>query len=541
MKIEKKGGEVGITIIRFNANGSFLLDKPKRRGKMRRDSGILYQILTLGAIVMGLLLVGVASKNAYALTAFDERLTVNGYLKEELSMNLQDPPEVPGNDSFNMSMARTTLWVDANLNLGVVRFSSIIRAVEEYQTNYLRTLETMSHYDLMGAYNDFDVREYYADIPIAGRANLRLGKQIVSWGKVDFFRAMDRINGEDWTWRSFIPSKEEIKKPLMMANADIQFPEINSGLQLIVKPGIDRNQDIGDTLDVFGGRWAAPPNRGFNFLNTLPYNYHFSDGDVRDVTGGVRFSTKIMSSELTLNWLRTLGPEPIANPNSAVLGALFGPAKYYKEMPQGTLGDLVFPVQDVFGITGNYYSNMMDCLMRTELAYIPNKPYQVGTKYGIPGLKGVAEKETLITMFAVEKNLGFLQNILGCREAPLLLAQYYDVWITNYDSADDIVYSLGNAAPRHQNDPSLTLALNWSYLSGRVSPGLAWVGDLREGGGLLIPSCSFQLGDHWRAKIEVDWFYDKGHTDPGQTGDNTYIFGLFSNSSQAYASVSYLF
>ena len=503
--------------------------------------GILYQILTLGVIAMGLLLVGVVSKNAYAYTALDDRFMINGFLREEFSFNLQDPAEIPGDQQFDMSMARTTMFVDTNLNLDVVRFGTVIRVGQEWETNYLHTLSTQAGYDMVKEqYNTIDLREYYADIPM-GRANLRLGKQIVSWGKVDFFRAMDRIHGEDWFTRSFLPSKEEIKKPLVLANADIQLPELNSGLQLILKPGLDRNQDIGDSIDVFGGRWAAPPNKGFNFLNTLPYNANFSDGDVNDVTGGVRFSTKIMSMEFTLNWLRTLGPEPIANPNPANLNAMFGTANFYKEMPKGFLGDLVFPTQDVFGITGNYYSNAIDTLMRAEFAYIPDRPYQVGTKYAIPGMQGVTEQNTLITMFAVEKNIGFLKNILGCREQPLLLAQYYDVWLLDYNAADDIVYSLGNASPKKQNDPSLTLALNWSYLSGRVAPGLAWVGDLGQGGGLLIPSCKFELGDHWRAKIEVDWFYDTGHTDLGQTGANTYLFGLFGNSSQAYASVSYMF
>jgi hypothetical protein len=503
----------------------------------KNDQKLLF--LCVGIVAMGLSVLwpGIFLEDAQAFTAFDGRLNISGYAREALSVNLSNPPETDGDDKWDLSMVRSTLFVDSSLDMDWARFVVVGRADLEYQTDYLRKLDDLSTKDIMREYDEFDLREYYVDLAFGKRVTARLGKQIVAWGRVDFFRAMDRVHGEDWTWRSFLPSKEEIKKPLIMANIEFQVPELRGSLQLLAKPGLDRNRDNGDTLDLFGGRWAAQPNRGLNFYDSLYINYDFSDGDTDDFTGGIRWSGILGPVEYTLNYLRTLGPEPVVNPTP-----FFGGTPY-KELPtgKGILGDIVFPEQDVMGFTLNYYSNFLDLLARTEVAYIPDRPYQVGTGWFIPGLQGVKEVDTCIYMFAVEKSLGFLRDILGCREQPLLLAQFYDVWMVDFDKDDDIVYRLGNASPANSHDPSLTLAINWTYLNGRIKPGLAWVGDLKEGGGLILPSLNFEYGDHWRVRLEADIWYDDGNTQPGERGEDTYIFGLFDNNDQIYLSLEYQF
>ena len=516
--------------------------------RMKKTNHKLF-LLCAGVVTIGLsiLLPGIFIDDVQAFSAFDNRLNINGYARQSVAVNLSDTAETSEDDRFDLGMVRSTLFVDSSLDMDWIRFVTVLRADLEYQTDYLRRLDDLSTADIMREYDEFDVREYYVDIPIGNRVSARLGKQIVSWGRVDFFRAMDRVHGEDWTWRSFLPSKEEIKKPLIMANIEIQVPELDGSLQILIKPGLDRNRDNGDTLDLFGGRWTNQPNRGNNFYDVLSYNYDFSDGDMDDVTGGIRWNGIIGPVEYSLNYLRTHGPEVVVNPNPVGLGIVFDPlifgaANFYKEAPEeGFFGDLVYPEQDVLGVTANYYSNWLDLLARTEVVYIADRPYQVGTSYPIPGMLGVEEKDTLITMFAVEKNLGFLQGLLGCREQPLLLAQYYDIWILDYDRDDDIVYRLGNASPAREHDPNLTLAISWTYLNGRVKPGIAWVGDLRQGGGLILPSLNFEYGDHWRLRLEADIFYDRGSTMPGETGSNTYIFGLFENSDQFYMALEYQF
>lgn len=502
--------------------------------KIRRKNQL--EKLTVLVFVVFALSLGCFVNGSNAASYLDDKLNVSGYLRLENAMSLVNQPDVPGDEVWDLTMLRTTLYVQGSYQLSNwARVVGVGQANMEYNTPYIEELDDMTSRDLMKEYQDIDMREWYSDLMFGKRLSLRLGKQIVSWGHVDFFRAMDRIHGEDWSWRSFFPSKEEIKRPLIMANMEVAIPELKGSLQVIMKPGLDRDGEFGDKYDIVGSRWATPGNAGFNFHDVLYENSHFKDGDSDDVTGGIRFGGQLGRVDYTLNYLRTLGPEPIFNPNPVALPF----ATFYKEMPKGFLGDLVYPEQDMFGFTANYYSNWADMLMRTEFVYILDRPYQVGRIPGAGGFSGVIEKDTLVTMFAFEKNLGFLRDILQCREQPLLLVQYYDAWILDYKDSDDIPYTLGATSQRHQNDPNLTVAISWTYLSGRIKPGLAGVFDLRYKGALILPSVDFEYGDHWRLRLEADLFYDNGNA--YSNSNDVYLFSLFGRKSQAVMKLSYLF
>ena len=81
------------------------------------------------------------------------------------------------------------------------------------------------------------MREWYTTFRVGDRVRATLGKQQVVWGETDFFRAMDIIHGYDLRWRSFLETEnEELRKPLIMANVEIDVPELNGSLQLFIAP-----------------------------------------------------------------------------------------------------------------------------------------------------------------------------------------------------------------------------------------------------------------------------------------------------------------
>src|SRR5690606_7647167 len=175
-----------------------------------------------------------------------------------------------------------------------------LRASREVKTNFLEHLEEMGAYnyraadgqgDIMDLYNDEEIRELYVDFPVGERLQFRLGKQQIAWGETDFFAANDLVHGFDYTWRSFLePANEELRKANIIAKMNIDVPELDGGLEVFVRPGWDRKEDIGTELDIYGGRWSSQPYAGVDFRNIDPYNFENDDGDYRDVTGGIRWS-----------------------------------------------------------------------------------------------------------------------------------------------------------------------------------------------------------------------------------------------------------
>ncbi len=368
--------------------------------------------------------------------------TYSGYLREHLSFNLQDAPDLdavggsglfapalPGNGGGTLSsldgqgklsMARATLKLESELDFGLFKLSGVGRLVREHHTNYERDLQNAAkqsplrltdHGFLLadpstlalgpalgpvavnGApfgfggkafFEDYDseeLREMYVTFDVTKRLHFKLGKQQVVWGETDFFRAMDIIHGYDMRWRSFLETEnEELRKPLIMANVEMAVPELNGRLQLVFRPGWDAGDDIGNRLPFEGQRWASQPLRGLNLTNTIaPYNYHHDDGDENDANYGFRWSGDWKQIGYSLAYYRGQSNDPLGSFNPAIGVSPKGTFGGAFGQSAGTPAEIIFPMVETFGATLNAYSEALDSVFRGELAYIPNQPYNTGT------------------------------------------------------------------------------------------------------------------------------------------------------------------
>lgn len=323
----------------------------------------------------------------------NDSLKVDGYLRQELSWNMQNWKDTPDyNDRGKLSMARTT----ARLNLDWEAAQDVfviakLRAVGEVETSFLRHLEKMgaNNYggrDVMDLYNRNGIsdviRELYVDFPLGERTRLRLGKQQIVWGETDFFAANDLVHGFDFTWRSFLePANEELRKPNIMAKMNIEVPEWDGGLELFVRPGWDRKSDIGTELEIYGGRWSSQPWAGVDFRNIDPYDYENKKGDVRDVTGGIRWSGLAGDINYSVSWMKTYWQNPIMNGTSKFNGMPgTSPVKTEgRADTHGLFGDVIYPTVDVFGFTASGYSGLADAVFSTEVAYVKDAPYNISS------------------------------------------------------------------------------------------------------------------------------------------------------------------
>jgi hypothetical protein len=491
-------------------------------------------------IAAAVLMAGIAGPAAAQGTGAEQMFQLSGYARTWASMNLQNPPETAQNDRYDLSMLRASLLLDGGVNLGFAKLKAIGRLDGEYKTDYLNRLDDLPGQsgNLMGEYNNGRVRELYLDIPATSRFHFRLGRQQVVWGETDFFRAMDVVHGFDYSWRSFLEvENEELRKPLILATMRVQVPEAKGSLEVIVRPGLDYGKDIGNTYDLFGGRWANQPNKGVNFfgpsgapgVNLTNYDYEHPEGDTDDVTGGLRWAGTIASVNYSLAYLKTFNNDPVVNP-SAVIGGT-----PYKVAPKGLLGDFIYPKIDVFGVTASGYVGLLDAVLSTEIVYNKDAPFNFGSNHlggALPGFAGVKLKDTLLTMFRMDKQVN-LSNLIGTSRPSFGSLQLFNTHVLNYNGSDDIVSLAGFGLPRKENSAIATAILAMNYSNDRINPTIAAGYDLSYGGGFFIPSVEFAYGDAWRLRVEADLFFNQGRSkDPGEIEKSAGLMGYFANNNQ---------
>ncbi|SPC06595.1 DUF1302 family protein [Cupriavidus oxalaticus] len=477
-------------------------------------------------------------------SGFIHSFRFGGYARTWASWNLEDHPEIPQRSAGSLQMLRGSLSLNAEATTGPLKWKAIGRADKEVNTSYQRDLEEANRRNspggpgsnLMDQYDQVQLRELYVDMDPTERLHLRLGKQQVVWGETDFFHPTDLIHGFDYRWRSFLESdNDELRKPLWLINAKFDVPEADGSLQLVLRPGIDRERDIGNSYDLYGGRWAAQPYKGVDFLapGFLNYDRRHPAGDTHNPTGGLRWTGLAGPVNYAISYLKTYKPDPVVN-------SAFAP---YQKTPTGGLGDFIFPKMDVYDVSVSGQIPGLDAVVTGEVAYQRNVAYNVGSNFmngALPGFGGIIRKDAVLTTLRFDKQLR-LMEWLGTNQASFFSLQVFDTWLPGYKSSDDIVEQVGFGARLREHTTLLTSFIQLNYLNSRLNPGLAVGMDLSNGDAFVIPSVSFQIGNHWRLLAEADLFFPKHSRKPGQVESSTHTLGDFARNSQFMLRATYQF
>jgi hypothetical protein len=484
-----------------------------------------------------------ASNVSFGATDFTDNIRVTGYLGQRVSMQMRDVPETDQDDKYDLSMIRSTAHLEVRGFYNLFDFALIGRADREFQSDYLHTLDKMSGADLERFYNNAEFREYYVDFRPWDNVRMRLGKQQVVWGRTDFFQAMDIVHGYDYTWRSFLEADNEwIRKPLVMANTEISMPEANGVLQLLWVPGEDFNkkEDFGHTYDLRGGRWALQPNKGTDFLTGgVPYNFGHTKADAQDDHYGLRWSGFTGAVEYSLSYFYGNNQDPVVN-------SIFDP---WYEDPVNGFAEFIFPKIHLVGGTANAYVEATDMVVRTEIAYIFDKPYNVGqhffipgTDVNLPGFGGIRRYNTAKIMVGFDKPMSFVKPLFGARKDGFFTMQSFTNYIIDYNrEQDDVVRLAGYGKAYHEFDTMITAVLGWNYRGDTINPQLAAGLHANTGEAFIIPSTSFVIGNNWRLYLEYSLWLPKHYKDPGEVEWRTDLVGWFKNNDQLYARLMYIF
>ncbi len=509
--------------------------------------------------------------------------SITGYIREHAQWNLQDHPDpqstAPGSPSMGgkneLSMLRTSLYlqyVSGDLPYDT-KLTLIGRLVKESRTTYLKRLDAnpLQVGDLMDHYNSNAnaIREAYLDIPLSDSVNLRLGKQQVVWGETDLLQALDIVNPRDLSWRAlFEPEDEEWRKPQIMANLNIAVPDLKGSLQLLYRPGWDKKDQVGNTLDGFGGRWSPQGSRGVNSFGLIGFNYDHPEGNYKDASYGFRWTGVAGESNIgySLAYYHTLSGNPLLNVKSSgiVPGVTLTPYKgsigskstdmstIGAPVPPGTtFAEFILPAVDIVGGSLNAYVTPLDLVFRTEAAATLRKPYNAETAFGGKGLPTILEKNTINFMVGFDKQLSSTMNLLGTDSAAFWTVQVFDSWIPGF-KAEDKLMDGANATISNLKEHSViaVTSLSLSYKSNQVQPGIILVNDTSNGGGVIIPNVNLLYGNHWRLRLDAQFFYKAqdactvNPTDPNPATSGAYcthLFGTYNNNNQLSARLTYQF
>jgi len=463
-----------------------------------------------------------------------------GYLRHYLSFNLEDVPETAGvDDKMDVSMNRFAFQLDTNVDTGPLSWTGRFRLTEEISTDYEDRLQATTNFlrGILAAgdgttdfyddeYDEVDIRELFFDAAVGDRVNVRIGRQQVVWGETDFFHATDVIHGFDLRWRNFyVPENEDVRKPLILLNGEIDVPELGGGLQLIVRPGLDDSSWIGNSIPTFGGRWSNNGSSGFplasaNTGGVGSFNYHHDEGDTDDAHYGMRWTGRLGKNEdvdYSLMYYHGQGgfqQDPILIFNVAA-------------------GELQFivPETDTVGGSISGYIPFLDITYRAEMAYTPDRSF--GT---IPG--------ALVQNDAYNFLLGFdanprLQKWLKTSSPSLFTVQVFDWFLPGVNESDLVAHFTG-AGAYDEHNVMMTSILTLPWLRDTLVGTVVGIADLTQGGGWIIPSLEYQYGSHLRFKVEADMaFGGNPITNPG--APNGSIVGAFDNSNQLLFRTTYQF
>lgn len=398
--------------------------------------------------------------------------------------------------------------------------------------------------DFRKEYREADIRELFFDWAPNDRVAFRIGRQQVVWGETDFFHATDVIHGFDLRWRKFLePTSEDVRKPLIMINTEINFPSVDGSLQLLLRPGLDDSTWLGNDDPTFGGRWSNSTAKGFNLAsiehggmagNNFDYHGQGIKADADNPHYGFRWKGE------------TLFGKPITYSFSyyhGVAGGFQDPILIsdYKHTHKGNPIQFILPETDTVGASISGFIPAIDAVYRAEIAYTWDRPMSMFDPVGKNAPFPVTKLDILNYVIGLDMNPR-LQNVLGTSNASLLSLQLFDWHIPGIKESDQVIRFDGSGYYKEHNVIG-TVVFSNPFMGDNINATLVLMHDFTYKGGMIIPSVEYQYQANWRFKLEYDHALGgkKTKTLGGFPPDDASIFGALKDDDQLVLYITYQF
>lgn len=405
---------------------------------------------------------------------------------------------------------------------------------------------------------DIDLFLGYMDITY-GPFFTRFGRQIISWGEMSTKRILDGANPLDTTASLAVDLLERMV-PLFMVRSNLTFDNVGPfssiGVEGYFVPGCIENKNGEDMIDgsaVFppiGRNTQADLDNPFSMSSLMQIVEQVPD-DIDSDRFGVKLNMMISGLDLNFAYYRTFSDMPVPFLDidafqpihltwphiGGIIGTLINdPRNFWNAF----LGDqklkvlLTYENVDVYGGSFNYYWDLIDTVIRGEMALYKNVPKitpgsigdlvtGLGKKVYLPGDKltlgnlisgidfndffgdmtlpftsgSISTFDVLKYGIAIDKNI---VTPLNRKKEFMVMVEYVGSKILGYEK-DAIIYPWQGPNGETLYEPEYThdfiVIARTDYLKGQVTPQLTLFYEVVPRALVLIPSVTVTKGP-WR-------------------------------------------
>lgn len=437
-----------------------------------------------------------------------QELTVYGFLRNNTGMFNKTQEYAASGNQLATERNWLRLNVDAKLS-EKFRFWGVGQVVYEPQYGSEMGVKANAanwrnwrNYSEYGNINDVMREAYFEWKPKSGNS-IKMGRQIAIWGEALTDRVNDIVHPNDNRFSFAFANLEDTRIPQYMIRGIHEIASLKSSIEWIISPPlvgseytVNRNAAfaqplagtfISQRLGIHPEDRNDPSLPGYPFIPTADVNERYPD-QLQNTHYGFRTSTLALGSQFGFSYYHTNLNEPI--PSYTEITRIFG-------LPAGII-DLNHPAMDVLG----FYANKQlpwPGVVRTEVAYIPNKPYNtfdVG-----PGEDGIVRRDTFKYLIAYDLS-GFLYFDWH-KTAPFdITVEHIGEWVPN---SSDLQYAIYNTKyPNYQAQFNLRISTNWYY--NRLSTDLVVGYGTFGNSGLFMPAVKYTPG-WWNQKFSAELKY----------------------------------
>lgn len=436
----------------------------------------------------------------FAFELLNGKLDLYGYLEHFTATQFSERH----NDSGNLANFRNSFQLE-----GVYKMIDN----EDLKVNlfFMTRLFYEGAFDLDGSYGDAlsnkgehflrrgrkrdRIRELYVDINYK-RWNIRLGKQIVTWGEADGFRMADVINPLDMSWHFTFEGWEDISLPLWMVRVIYNIPHPwDPKIEVIYIPTDFQHNRYAP----YGANWSP----GFTDAIWSNIRHGAPHGDLNDGEFGIRLSATIKGVDLSIQDFYSRVDDPLFTDN---------PSSFERGMLYNDLGLFEFPRVNILGGKFAFYNRFTRAIIRGEWGYNFGQDFNAagGTPYKIK------ERDIFAYMIGFDRPtmIPFLSKWNHSRSY-FISCQMFQKYIMNHNH--DLMTGMGT----DKSQTTFTLLVNTGFFGDTVNPGCL-IAYCTSGYGFALPNVAFKYGpdlnesDHWRFIIGGDFLW--GSTKKEGTG-----------------------
>lgn len=337
----------------------------------------------IGAITGGFVIPACSDELEDALDAFDEIKTtvittddsaipsespygeVTGNIAVSASYNFRDHdainPDTGGTTDWQgLSKLRSKLYLEYNKSLSE-HWQARISGYGFYDSVYsMRDRDNYSNAVLSDYEHEAEFQEVWIRGKLRDNLDIKIGRQIVNWGRADSFRVLDILNPLDNREPGLVDI-EDLRLPVTMAKMDYFFDEHwSSSLIIIPEVRFSKNPAPGNDFYVAGSQ---------DYKENKPED--ISDSSFAASVSGI-FSGWDVSFHTARYWRDTPYLKPVFNPAGNVLDSRYPLEQSTFEHSRLTM----------VGASGNFTQG--GWLYKSEVAFLDGVDYTLHRDQGIP-------------------------------------------------------------------------------------------------------------------------------------------------------------